>query len=378
MNENVELRKKVKRLHNKTYKQQSSLNALKDLLSKLQSKNLLGEDQVAVMEKCFDGQALDLFQSEAANHRREPCGRRYSQSVKQFAATLFYYSPQAYRYCRSILSLPSESFIRNWISNVTCDPGFLTDVIKAVSNFDCKDFSLVIDSMSIKKQTLYANGNFSGFCDYGGIVAEDTDSLCLEALVFLLIPLVSNKMYYPVGYFLVDKITSRVQAELVKTVLQLTASEGLKIRNITCDGAASNQRMLSLLGCIIDPFDPKSYFEHPTQPHKVYATLDVCHMLKLSRNALADCKSFFSDEGTISWSYITNLSKMQDDIGLRLGNKLTKKHVLWYQQKMKVKLAAQTLSSSVADALQYLKEAGVESFKECDATVTFLRQVICF
>ena len=61
MNENVELRKKVKRVHNKTYKQQSSLNALKDLLSKLQSKNLLGEDQVAVMEKCFDGQALDLF-----------------------------------------------------------------------------------------------------------------------------------------------------------------------------------------------------------------------------------------------------------------------------------------------------------------------------
>ena len=53
MAENAELRKKVKRLHNNTYRLQSSLNKLRDLLSKLQTNNLLGEEQVAVMEKCF-------------------------------------------------------------------------------------------------------------------------------------------------------------------------------------------------------------------------------------------------------------------------------------------------------------------------------------
>ena len=53
MAENAELRKKVKRLHNNTYRLQSSLNRLRDLLSKLQTNNLLGEEQVAVMEKCF-------------------------------------------------------------------------------------------------------------------------------------------------------------------------------------------------------------------------------------------------------------------------------------------------------------------------------------
>ena len=47
------------------------------------------------------------------------------------------------------------------------------------------------------------------------------------------------------------------------------------------------------------------------------------------------------------------LQKIQESEGLHLANKLKLKHIRWQQQKMKVNLAAQALSSSVADAIQY-------------------------
>lgn len=40
---------------------------------------------------------------------------------------------------------------------------------------------------------------------------------------------------------------------------------------------------------------------------------------------------------------------------------------------MKVKLAAQTLSSSTASALEFVKLSEVEEFKDCDGTIEFLK-----
>jgi hypothetical protein len=231
--------------------------------------------------------------------------------------------------------------------------------------------------MSLMKGTTYSNGKFVGFCDYGGIVAEGNDKLCTEALVFLLVPLKFSKTQYPVGYFLVDKVNSQLQLQLVNNILHLTAEKGIKVRNKACDGASANQSMLSLLGCQLNPVDPKPYFRHPVLGHNVYATLDICHMLKLSRNALADFATFHINDSDqrVCWQYVADLASFQDEIGLHLANKLSSQHVNWKKQKMKVKLAAQTFSRSVSDALQYLKDSGADGFRDCGATVEFIRQV---
>lgn len=351
---------------------------LKDLLTDLKSKKLLETEPAAVIEQCFDGNILEVVKGELCNSTKKPQGRRYSSSVKQFAVTLQYYSPQAYEYCRKIFSLPHPASIRNWLSNIDCDPGFLSNVLDFCGKAEGKDFSLVIDSMSLMKGTSYSNGNFTGFCDYGGLVGEGTEKLCTEALVFLLVPLQFSKTQYPIGYFLVDKVNSQIQLELVNTVLHLTAERGIKVRNITCDGASANQTMFSLLGCQLNPVDPKPYFKHPVQSHNVYATLDICHMLKLARNALADAGSFLlPDDDKVCWQYFADLCALQDKIGLHLANKLSTQHVDWRKQKMKVKLAAQTFSRSVSDALQYLKDTETEGFRSCAATIEFTRQVLC-
>ena len=81
-------------------------------------------------------------------------------------------------------------------------------------------------------------------------------------------------------------------------------------------------------------------------------------MLKLIQNLLADFEvisnTINGETQEIKWKYITTLNTLQEEIGLNFANKLKKRHVDWTKHKMNVSLAAQTLSSSVATAIDFL------------------------
>ena len=53
---------------------------------------------------------------------------------------------------------------------------------------------------------------------------------------------------------------------------------------------------------------------------------------------------------------------------LRFGNRITKQHMEWKSQKMKVKLAVQVLSASTAKAIEFLRLSGVPEFSDSQAT----------
>ena len=371
-----ELRKKVKTLRRKANRQQQKIKELDDLLTELKNKRFLEQEPADVIATCFDSTVLELITNELQNQSRKSGGQRYSETVKQFALTLFYYSPRAYEYCRTVFTLPNPSSIRAWLTNVDVNPGFLSNVLEVAVQSKETDYCLVVDSMSIRKQTLFVNGQLTGFCDYGGVIAEDRNSIASEALVFLLVPLKGVTIQYPIGYFLVDKINAQVQAELIRTVLTLTAEKNLRVCSITCDGCAANISTLNNLGCHLNPKGCIPYFNHPILQQKVYATLDICHMVKLTRNALADMGAFLSPTGErISWEYVVRLSNLQNDHGLHFANKLSVSHIQWHKAKMKVKLAAQVFSRSVADALVFLHHLKTPGFEDCLAMVEFIRQV---
>ena len=64
------------------------------------------------------------------------------------------------------------------------------------------------------------------------------------------------------------------------------------------------------------------------------------------------------------------LNTLQEEEGLRLGNRLKKSHIKWRNQNMN--LAAQALSASVADALEYCDtKLALPQFSESAATVKF-------
>lgn len=78
-------------------------------------------------------------------------------------------------------------------------------------------------------------------------------------------------------------------------------------------------------------------------------------MLKLARNILANNYVLKSDTNYIRWDHIKNLFKVQKDLTLKFANKLSMAHVNWHNNKIRVQYAAQKLSSSTDDSLQYLK-----------------------
>lgn len=79
-------------------------------------------------------------------------------------------------------------------------------------------------------------------------------------------------------------------------------------------------------------------------------------------------------DGVVSWQFIENLFKLQDSEGLHLANKLTKGHINWQDQKMKVKLAAQTLSESVAKAIEFCRGEKMSPFVGSEATCHFIEK----
>ena len=228
---------------------------------------------------------------------------------------------------------------------------------------DLKDFSLVIDSMAIRKMSVYdsSSGEFRGICDYGQLIAESPEAPATEALVFLLVPLRGSHQY-PVGYFYVDKVNSNVQTQLVT--------------NITFDGASSNITMANKLGVDVMSLPANTSFTHPCLPEvDVHISLNACHMLKLARNALAEFQAFKTEDGQlIEWRYVSQLCSFQHHEGLSLANKLTLSHIQWQKENMKVKLAAQTFSASVADALEILSSVDPQ-FAGAEQTIRFIRQV---
>ena len=99
-------------------------------------------------------------------------------------------------------------------------------------------------------------------------------------------------------------------------------------------------------------------------------------MLKLARNALGDKEIFYTDGGeTISWYYIKELFNVQQSDILHLGNKLKNVHIKWHNQKMKVAVAAQTLSSSVAAGMMYLRSLKLKQFEKCEQTAEFIQNI---
>ena len=107
----------------------------------------------------------------------------------------------------------------------------------------------------------------------------------------------------------------------------------------------------------------------------IFVVLDTSHLIKLARNTLGDLKLLFTEDGRrIQWNLICELEKLQSGQGLHLANKICKDHVQFSKKKMKVYLATQVLSDSVADALEFCdKDLKLQQFSDSDGTCEYLR-----
>ena len=293
---------------------------------------------------------------------------------------------QAYRYVRKTfdLGLPDPSTVSKWYNVIDGEPGFTEEALRALKakvlagQRDGQKVvsSLMLDEMSIRKHVQYDGKKVRGYVDLGtDVEVDDTLPEATEALVIMAVSVNSN-WKIPCGYFLVNGLTGEEKANLVRDCLKKLHEVDVNVVSFTCDGPATHLAMLKLLGARLSADNMQAYFPHPCDANvKVYIFLDACHMIKLVRNTWSDWKVLQDEDGdTIEWKYIVKLHELQEQEGLRLANKLRSAHIDWKPQKMKVNLAAQTLSSSVADALEFCEGKGMPQFKSCGATVKFIRK----
>lgn len=95
-------------------------------------------------------------------------------------------------------------------------------------------------------------------------------------------------------------------------------------------------------------------------------------MVKLVRNTLGERGSFVNNnDELISWNYFKELHQLQESESFHLANKLRTQHISFRKQKMKVRLATQVFSESVAKSLEFCEQMNLPQFKDVSATVTF-------
>lgn len=117
------------------------------------------------------------------------------------------------------------------------------------------------------------------------------------------------------------------------------------------------------------------YFFHPADNSKrIHIFYDACHMIKLVRNTLSMNNLTDNENKTVSWTYIKQLVSLQEEEKLHLATKVRSRHVNFKNEKMKVNLAAQVLSTSVSDALMCLQQdLKLPHFAAAAATAKFCK-----
>jgi hypothetical protein len=313
--------------------------------------------------------------------------KKFPPELRIFALTLHFYSTSAYNYVRKSFNncLPHPNTIRKWYSSIDGSPGYTSESLNAIKmkveelkneqkNLIC---ALIMDEMSIRQHVQWNGKRSLGYVSFGyNNIESDCLPLAREALVFLIVG-VNCRWKIPIGYFLIDSLTANQKADLVKGCLSMLNETGVKIISLTFDGAPANLTMAKILGADFRLSSLKSFFLHPQTKEEIFILLDPCHVIKLLRNALADWGGFHDkDEKEILWQYFKDLVKLQEDEELHLATKIRRRHINYCTEKMKVKLAVQVFSSSVADAIEYCDlDLKHPSFRNTAGTVNFCRTI---
>ena len=379
-------KKKLKTVQRKNRQLRKKVESLTDIVENLKKNSMISETCAELLETTYSGVPLHLMKRLISGRSSNVT---YHPALKAFALTLQFYSTKAYEYVRETfgLGLPHVATIRRWYSALDGSAGFCKEAFRSLERKVAATregeqvmVALMLDEMAIKKHVQWDGKKMVGFVDIGNGVFDDSAPPATEALVLMAVAL-NSSWKVALGYFLIAGLTGTERANIVTTCILRLHDVGVRVVSLTCDGPSCHLSMLRQLGAHLEGNDPNEFdpsFPHPAGgDDRIYALLDVCHMLKLLRNAFAVCGLFRDkDKQIIRWAYLQELHRIQEREGLHLANKLRERHLCWQSQKMKVTLAAQTLSSSVADALEFCRDGlALAEFKNCEGTVKFLRLI---
>lgn len=367
------LNQKVRRLHERN-------KSLKEILQNLKKQNYIDTD----LFNSLNGNVAVVDMFNALNRKKLKKQIKYSPAMKKFCLTLNYHSPKAYEYVRATFNtcLPHPKTLAKWYGHIKGEPGFTEEsfqALKAKSEISehkpiC---NLVFDEVAIRPQKLWDRQKYIGFVDMG-TGTEETAPLASQALVFLLVG-INHRFKIPLGYFLINGITGEQKSNLIRMCLIKCFDAGVDVASLTFDGHSTNFTAVELLGCEVKDakrLKPTFKHPHPNAQYEVTCIVDPSHVIKLVRNQFEAKKEFLDEnDQLIQWQFLEQLNILQNEEGIHLGNKLSKRHIHFKNQIMKVKLATQLLSTSVANALKICRQdLNLPFFQKSEATEIFIQR----
>ena len=160
---------------------------------------------------------------------------------------------------------------------------------------------------------------------------------------------IKEKWKQPLGYVLVHEScpSEEIKSILLKMIDDLT-SVGLLVETIISDLGSNLQKLLRVLNITPD----KPWFIHKGK--KIFYLYDSPNLIKAVRNNLMkyDIHCGKNMKKVASWEDIQVINELDRTQNLRCCPKLTQKHINPNGfMKMKVKLATQTISQTVASTM---------------------------
>ena len=228
---------------------------------------------------------------------------------------------------------------------------------------------LLLDEMSLKTGLSYDKSKdlVVGFENFGCLGSSKNPAN--SALVFMVQGL-GSKWKQPIGYFLSHNTTpAAVLKSLVTNTVEKLMSIGLRVGVVVCDQGCTNQQMFRLFGVSID--NPYSYI----CGMQIVFMYDTPHLLKSIRNNLVK-HDFVIDHRTVRWKYIVSFCESDAKRHIRMAPRLTKTHTDQSPfSSMRVNLAAQIFSHTVAAGLCCYIDLGIITDAEAVHTADFLKLV---
>ena len=274
-------------------------------------------------------------------------GNRWKLKEKLFFLSMFYHSRKSYNLLSKLFLLPSRSTLLLLLSRCCIFPGFNDNIFKALetraNELDDRYCCLVFDEMKLAKGIIYDRQRdmvegFENLGTYGRSIKMADYALCF------MIKGLKQKWKINIGYFLTSStIKAEILFKLINEAIIKLERAGLIVKTMICDQGPNNQRCMSKFFNITTT---KTYTT--INNNNIYLFYDPPHLLKNIRNNFKK-HNYILNEEEISWNYLVNFYNYDKQTEIRMAPKLTDDHFeLPYNRKMKVNLAAQVLSHTVA------------------------------
>ena len=321
---------------------------------------------------------MKLFWEEQRKlFNRSSSGLHYHPMIIRFCLSLAAKSPSCYEELRNsgVLVLPSQRRLKDYRNAIKPKRGFQKDVIEVLksetsSYFDVQRYIvLLFDEMKVMSNLVLdkMTGELIGFTDLGDpelnfAALEKADTIASHALAFLVRGM-CTELKFGLAHFATTGITAAQLMPLFwQAVCILETSCNLWVVTATSDGASPNRRFYRLHKELDGGADGDLCYRTVNlyAPHRfIYFFSDAPHLVKTTRNCLKSsgsgtCTRYMWDSGHyILWQHITDIFFQDVDNGLKLLPRLTYEHInLNAYSVMRVNLAAQVLSASVASVLK--------------------------